>query len=81
MTNVNLNKIISNRIKALRLKKKLTSEQLAYRSGISKGGLSEIERDMKEPRLLTIVKICAGLEISVKDFFDFSEIEDFSNLI
>jgi len=46
-------------------------EKLAYESGISKGGLSEIERGLKEPRLSTLKKVCDTLEISLKDFFIF----------
>lgn len=68
---MNLNKKIGERITALREEKNLTLEKLAYGSGISKGGLSEIERGMKEPRLSTLFKICETLEISIKDFFDF----------
>lgn len=78
MINKNFNKIVCKRISQLRKSKKLTMEQLAYRSGISKGGLSEIERNMKEPRAYTILRICNGLEISMKEFFDFKEIEDFA---
>ena len=59
----------------------MTQEQLAYQSGISKGGLSEIERNMKEPRTYTILRICAGLGITMKEFFDFQEIDNFMNLI
>lgn len=59
----------------------MTLEQLAYRSEISKGGLSEIERNMKEPRAYTILKLCSGLGISMKEFFDFEEINDFMNLL
>ncbi len=59
----------------------MTLEQLAYRSGISKGGLSEIERNMKEPRAYTILKLCSGLGISMKEFFDFDEINEFMNLL
>ncbi len=77
MTNSNFNKIICQRIADLRKQHNLTLEQLAYQSGISKGGLSEIERNMKEPRAYTIIKICTGLGITMKDFFDFKEINDF----
>ena len=79
MNNQELNKILSSRISYIRKKNNLNMEQLAYRSGISKGGLSEIERDMKEPKIYTILKICAGLNITIKDFFDFQEIDDFKN--
>ena len=71
MINQDFNKIICQRISSLRKKHNITLEQLAYQSGISKGGLSEIERNMKEPRAYTILKICNGLGISMKEFFDF----------
>ena len=79
MNNKELNKILSLRITDIRQKNNLNMEQLAYRSGISKGGLSEIERNMKEPKIYTILKICAGLNMTIKDFFDFQEIDDFKN--
>ncbi|MBR2068495.1 MAG: helix-turn-helix transcriptional regulator [Candidatus Gastranaerophilales bacterium] len=77
MKNSEFNKILCTRIKYLRLQHNLTIEQLAYQSGISKGGLSEIERGMKEPRNLTILKICIALDITLYDFFNFKEINDF----
>lgn len=81
MTNKDFNQILCNRITSLRKLNNLTIEQLAYQSGISKGGLSEIERNMKEPRAYTILKICATLNISMKEFFDFEEIDSFMNSI
>lgn len=81
MTNNDFNKIIGQRISALRKQQKLSIEQLAYQSGISKGGLSEIERNKKEPRAFTILKICSALGISVSEFFDFKEINDFADLL
>jgi len=81
MTNKTFNKIICQRIHSLRKEKGLNLEQLAYQSGISKGGLSEIERNLKEPRVFTILKICAGLDISIKDFFDFKDLENFKTLL
>ena len=81
MINKNFNKLICNRISTLRKEHNLKLEQLAYQSGISKGGLSEIERNMKEPRAYTILRICSGLGITMKEFFDFQEIDDFTNLL
>lgn len=81
MTDKKFNQIISQRICSLRKERGLTIEQLAYQSGISKGGLSEIERNFKEPRALTILKICIGLNISIKQFFDVEELENFKNLL
>lgn len=79
MTNAEFNKIICQRISALRKAKGITLEKLAYQSGISKGGLSETERNMKEPRAYTILKICAGLNITMSEFFNFDELEEFKN--
>lgn len=81
MISQDFNKIVCQRIVQLRKERNMTLEQLAYRSEISKGGLSEIERNMKEPRAYTILKLCSGLEISMKEFFDFDEINDFMNLL
>lgn len=78
MINKDFNEIICQRILRLRKEHHLTLEALAYQSGISKGGLSEIERNMKEPRAYTILKICNGLGISMKDFFNFKELEEFA---
>lgn len=57
----------------------MTLEQLAYQSGISKGGLSEIERNIKEPRAYTILKICNGLGITIAKFFQFETINNFAS--
>ncbi|MDD3436311.1 MAG: helix-turn-helix transcriptional regulator [Candidatus Gastranaerophilales bacterium] len=81
MSNEKFNKLICQRIRFLRKEKGLKMEQLAYQSGISKGGLSEIERNLKEPRAFTILKICAGLNISMRDFFDFEDLNEFKNSI
>ena len=79
MSNKEFNNILCKRIAILRKSNNLTIEKLAYQSGISKGGLSEIERGKKSPMPLTILKICAGLGITMKDFFDYKEINDFQN--
>lgn len=81
MINKKFNNVICKRISTLRKEHNLTLEQLAYQSRISKGGLSEIERNMKEPRAYTILRICSGLGITMKDFFDYNEIDDFINSI
>ena len=78
MKNKEFSNILCKRIQTLRIKHGYTMEQLAYQSGISKGGLSEIERCMKEPMPLTILKICIGLNITMKEFFDFKEMEEFA---
>ena len=62
---------VARRIKQLRIAKGLTIEKLAYENDLSKGNLSEIERGMIEPKLNTLEKIAKGLDISLKELFDF----------
>ena len=81
MAGKEFNNILCKRITLLRKRSNLTIEKLAYQSGISKGGLSEIERGRKSPMPLTILKICTGLGITMKDFFDYKEINDFQNML
>lgn len=77
MKDIELNKILSNRIKFLRKQHNLTMEKLAYQSGLSKGGLSEIENCQKEPKTKTIAKLCAGIGITITEFYDFKEINEY----
>ena len=65
-----LNKL-AKRIQFLRKGKGMSAEKLAYSSGLSKTALSYIERCMKEPKLSTLEKIAEGLDISLKELFDF----------
>lgn len=74
-----LKKIIADRIRELQEQKGLTQEKLAYQSEISKGGLSEILSYKKLPNILTTIKICAGLDIDIKEFFDFKEMNNFKD--
>jgi len=62
---------LGQRIKALRKQKGLTIEKLAYENDLAKGNLSEIEKGAINPKLSTLEKIAAGLEISLKELFDF----------
>ena len=68
MRNPELSRIICKRILDLQTENNLTIEQLAYQSGISKGGLSEIVRNLKEPTNYTISKIIRN-EIIISSFF------------
>jgi transcriptional regulator with XRE-family HTH domain len=62
---------LGHRIKSLRKKKGLTIEKLAYENDLAKGNLSEIEKGKIDPKLSTLEKIADGLEISLKELFDF----------
>ena len=70
-------KLICNRIKFLLKESNLTAEALAYQSGISKGGMSEILNCKKSPSTFTIAKICSGLNISLDAFYADKDIRKF----
>ena len=47
------------------------NDLLAYKSGISPSNISDILREkVSEPTLSTLLHICEGLNITLKDFFD-----------
>lgn len=56
-------------LKEVRLKKNMTLETLAKLSGISKGHLSKIERQEREPRLSTIIQIAMALKVDVQELY------------
>ncbi len=77
MRDKRLSQILCNRISELQALNNLSLEKLAYQSGISKGGLSEILRCLKEPSNYTISKICIGLNITMDEFYNFEELKNY----
>ncbi len=64
---------IGNRLKELRLKNDLTLEELASRSELTKGFLSQVERDLTSPSVSTLSDILEALGVSFSDFFNESK--------
>lgn len=58
-------KIISVNIKRFRTSKRLTLQELADRTGLTKGYLSKVERSQKAPPYSTLSKIAAALEVEI----------------
>lgn len=54
-------------IKALRKAHGLSQEELAHRSHIDRSYMSSIERGMQNPGVMTVVRIAAGIGVSVTD--------------
>jgi len=63
------------KIKNLRLKKGLTQEELGERTDLSKGYISQIERDLSSPSIETFFNILEVLGCTPKQFFDEEERE------
>lgn len=60
---------IGQRIKQLRIKNGLTLEELASRTELSKGFLSQLERDLTSPSISTLSDITEALGLSLSSFF------------
>ncbi len=60
---------IGHKIKELRLKNDLTLEELASRSEVTKGFLSQLERDLTSPNVSTLEDILEALGTTLADFF------------
>ncbi|MBR6677758.1 MAG: helix-turn-helix transcriptional regulator, partial [Oscillospiraceae bacterium] len=60
---------IGKSIKKLRLQKELTLEELASRCELSKGFLSQLERDLTSPSIATLEDILEALGTNLAEFF------------
>jgi len=60
---------IGSKLKELRVGKGLTQEELADRAELSKGFISQLERDLTSPSIATLVDILQCLGTDLKEFF------------
>lgn len=60
---------IGSKIKELRVVKGLTQEELADRAELSKGFISQLERDLTSPSIATLSDILQCLGVSISEFF------------
>lgn len=61
---------IGSKLKRLRVKNGLTQEELADRCELSKGFISQIERDLASPSISTLSDLLQCLGTDLKDFFN-----------
>lgn len=59
-----------DKIKQLRVKMDLTQEELASRCDLSKGFISQVERNLTSPSIATLMDILESLGTNLKDFFN-----------
>lgn len=60
---------IGSKIKELRVQKSLTQEELADRAELSKGFISQVERDLTSPSIATLMDILQCLGTNLEEFF------------
>jgi transcriptional regulator with XRE-family HTH domain len=64
-----LDQRLGARLKAARLRRELTLDTLAERTGVSRAMISRIERGESSPTAALLVKLCAGLDLSLSSLF------------
>ena len=67
---------LGKRLSDLRKRKNMTLDELSEKSGVSKSILSQIERDLSNPTVVTISRIATALGENLSDFFLKIEVED-----
>ncbi len=60
---------IGEKLRRLRLQRNLTQEEMADRCELSKGFISQVERDLASPSIATLTDMLEALGSSLKDFF------------
>ena len=66
---------IGEKIKRLRLENNMTQEELADRCELSKGFISQLERDMTSPSIASLMDILDSMGTNLTDFFSDEEEE------
>ncbi|MFI5452585.1 helix-turn-helix domain-containing protein [Pedobacter sp. UC225_61] len=67
---MDIKKKIGSRIKALRLINKLTQEALAFKAGIDKTYVNEVENGKRNISIVNLEKIIVALDQEFNTFFD-----------
>lgn len=62
---------LGKRIKELRLQKKISQTEIAYRCDFDKSNYNTIESGKRNPTILSLLKIAKALDISLIEFFKF----------
>jgi transcriptional regulator with XRE-family HTH domain len=61
---------IGPRLRGARLAQKLSLEQLAGLTGLTKGFISQLERDMTSASVASLVRICEALHVNIGTLFE-----------
>ena len=67
---------IGDKLRRLRLQKNLTQEEMADRCELSKGFISQVERDLASPSIATLTDMLECLGSNLKEFFSESGEEE-----
>jgi transcriptional regulator with XRE-family HTH domain len=68
-------KLLAQRLKQLRSDKKITQEELAYRSELTLSQIVRIETVKINPTVSTMFRIAKALDLNITELFDFESLE------
>jgi transcriptional regulator with XRE-family HTH domain len=71
-----INSAFARTLYAFRIEKGFSQEELSFRCEIDRSYLGQLERGEKEPCLAMIVKLAAGLEAQLSEFFRRFEVDE-----
>ena len=71
---------IGMRIKALRAKKALSQNDLAFYVGMDRSYLASVESGKRNVSIVNIERIATALEVTVKEFFEDKSFEEIKEL-
>ena len=74
-------KDIGQRIKEIRTSKGMTLENLAEKTGFTKGYLSKVENSEKSPPVSTLIRIAGALQVQLSEIFQENEGSDDFSLV
>lgn len=66
---MNVEEKFGKRVRALRMQRKWSQEELSFRCGVSKNYISDVERGTRNVSLKSIEKIANGLEVEIMELF------------
>jgi transcriptional regulator with XRE-family HTH domain len=70
MTTIDLKTLLGMAIKTQRTSLGISQEELAYRAGLHRTYVSDLERGVRNPSVDSIGKLARALEVSVSDLFE-----------
>ncbi len=68
-------KLLAQRLKQLRSDKKITQEELAFRSELTLSQIARIETVKINPTVSTMFRIAKALDVNITELFDFESLE------
>ena len=80
-TSTRAGELLGQRLRVLRQKKEVTQVALAERAGLPQSHISEIERGLMLPNVVTLLRIAAALPCKVSELTSVFDKEDVASLI